>query len=225
MKNLLLTSLLALSLSSGLLADTFTVSSVNGGAAAGSPKLNLDNLALGNSLQWADSVLKVSFTGTGQVVEGAASGLYAAPFVSGDNGVGFGSPDQPNGADTTRYLSTGIGSVILDFASHQNYFGLLWGSVDHYNTLSFYDGAALVGSFTGLHIWENANGNQGQQGTFYVNFHDLDGSFNRVVASSSQYAFELDNIAYSARPVPEGGATFAMLGIALAGLAACRRKR
>jgi hypothetical protein len=167
----------------------------------------------------------VSFTGTGQVVQGAAGGLYAAPFVSGSNGVGFGSPDQPNGADGTTYLSTGIGSVILDFSSQQTYFGLLWGSVDNYNTLSFYNGATLVGSFTGLQIWASANGNQGQQGTFYVNFNDTTGSFNRVVASSTQYAFELDNIAYNGNGVPDGGATLALLGLAFAGLALIRRQR
>jgi len=222
MKNLFLASCLALSLTSGLLADSITVSSVNGGAATGSPKLNLDSLVLGNSTQWADAVIKVSFTGTAQVVQGAAGGLYAAPFVSGSNGVGFGNPV---GADTTHYLSTGIGSVVLDFTSQQNYFGLLWGSVDNYNTLEFYNGASLVGSFTGTAIWASANGNQGQQGTFYVNFNDTNGSFNKVVAKSSQYAFEFDNIAYNGQGVPDGGATLAFVGLAFAGLAAVRRKR
>lgn len=225
MKKLVLTSCLALSIASGLLADTFSFSSINGGAALGSPKLNLDNLVLGNSTQWADGTLKVSFTGSGQVVQGAASGLYAAPFVSGSNGAGFGSPNQPNGADTTKYLSTGIGSVVLDFSTQQNYFGLLWGSVDDYNTLSFYNGGSLVGSFTGLDVWASANGHQGQQGTFYVNFYNLDGYFDRVVASSTQYAFEFDNIAYNANGVPEGGTTLSLIGLALAGLVALRRRR
>ncbi len=225
MKNLLRTSFLALCLTSGLFADSFSVSSINGGAATRSPKLNFDTLVLGNSAQWADATLHVSFTGTGQVVQGAASGLYAAPFVSGGNGLGFGSPDQPNGVDSTKYLSTGIGSVVFDFSTHQTYFGLLWGSVDNYNTLSFYNGANLVGSFTGTNIWTSANGNQGQQGTFYVNFNDLNGSFNKVVASSTQYAFELDNVAYSGRSVPDGGATLTLLGLVFAGLAVFRRKR
>jgi len=224
MKKLLLSCCATIALSTGLMAANFTLSSVNGGAAVGSPKLNLDNLALGNSTQWIDGTIQVSFTGSGQVVQGAASGYYAAPFVSGGNGTGFGSPDQANGADETNYLSTGIGSIEFNFKYDQNYFGLLWGSVDNYNTLSFYSNNLLVGSFTGTQIWASANGNQGQQGTFYVNFSTSDGTFNKVVASSTQYAFELDNIAYNGRSVPDGGSTVALLGLALAGLACVRRK-
>jgi hypothetical protein len=205
-------------LSPALLANTFTISAVNGGAATGSPKLNLDTLALGNAAQVIDAQLQVSFTGSGGVVQNSSNGLYAAPFVSGSNGVGFGSPDQPNGIDGTRYLSTGIGSVVLNFGASQTYFGLLWGSVDNYNTLAFYDGADLVGTFSGLDVWAAANGNQGQQGTFYVNFESFNGSFNRIVATSTNYAFEFDNIAYNSRQqsqgVPDGGSTLALFGIA-----------
>lgn len=217
----------ALVLTSGVFADSFDFSAVNGGAALGSTKLNLNNLALGNATQWADANVKVSFLGTANAVQGASSGYYAAPFVSGSNGVGFGSPNQPNGVDTTTYLSTGIGSVVFDFTSAQTYFGLLWGSVDNYNSLYFYDGADLVGSFTGTDIWAIANGNQGAQGTFYVNFDDLDGTFNKVVAHSTGYAFELDNIAYnnSTVRVPDAGATLALIGLSLIGLISIRRKR
>ncbi len=224
MKKLLLTSAVFAGLLTGLCANTFSVSSVNGGAATGSTKLNFDDLTLGNATQSADANVQVSFTGTANVVQGASSGVYAAPFVSGSNGLGFLTPDQPNGVDATHYLSTGIGSVTLQFSSSQDYFGLLWGSVDNYNTLSFYDGSTLVGSFSGTQIWANANGNQGEQGTFYVNFNSLDGSFDKVVASSTQNAFELDNVAYNAQGVPDSGATLALMGVAFTGLISLRRK-
>jgi hypothetical protein len=224
MKKLIYASLLALGLVPALFADTFSVSPVNGGAATGSTKLNFDDLSLGNSAQWADASVQVSFTGTGKVVQGALSGEYAAPFISGSNGIGFLNPDQPTGVDTSRYLSTGIGSVTLEFNVAQNYLGLLWGSVDNYNTLSFYNGANLVGSFTGTDIWGNANGDQGQQGTYYVNFNDVDGAFTKVVASSTQNAFELDNVAYNSKGVPDNGSMFALVGFAFAGLVSLRRK-
>lgn len=220
-KFLLLTSL-SLVAATGVLADTFNVSSVNGGAATGSTRLNLDLLSLGNGPQWADANVNISFTGTGQVVQGASSGYYAAPFISGSNGAGFGG--QSAGADTTRYLSSGIGSVVFDFTSNQTYFGLLWGSVDDYNSLSFYKGGLLVGSYTGSQIWAAANGDQGTQGTFYVNFDDVSGSFNKVVASSTQYAFEIDNIAYNSRSVPDAGSSAALVGLGLVGLMSLRRK-
>ena len=224
MKKLILASFVSFGLLSSLIGNTFSISSVNGGAATGSTKLNFDDLTLGNSNQWADTNVNVSFSGTGKVVQDASSGEYAAPFVSGLNGIGFLNPDQPTGVDTSRYLSTGIGSVMLQFNSAQSYLGLLWGSVDDYNTLSFYDGQNLVGSFTGSQIWANANGDQGQQGTFYVNFNSLDGTFNKVVASSTQNAFEFDNVAYNAQGVPDSGSTLAFAGLAFAGLISIRRK-
>lgn len=224
MRNLLLASSLALCVASSAIADTFTLSAVTGGAATGSNTLNFDSLLLGSTTQWANPLVQVSFTGTGEVVQGALKNRYAAPFVSGSNGAGFGS--QAFGADTTPYLTTGIGSVTLEFTSNQTYLGLLWGSVDDYNALDFYNGDTLVGSFTGTDIWANANGDQGQQGTFYVNFNNTSGSFNRVVASSTSYGFELDNVAYNSLRynVPESGATWTLLGLALAALFVTRRK-
>ena len=234
MKKIIFSTILSLGFSAGLLASSFTVSSVNGGAATGSTKLNFDGLALGHATQAADANVTVSFSGTANVVQGAAGGLYAAPFISGSNGIGFLNPDQPTGVDTSAYLSTGIGSVTLQFDAEQDYFGLLWGSVDNYNTLSFYDGANLVGSFDGTQVWANANGDQGQQGTFYVNFNSTDGVFNRVVASSNQYAFEFDNVAYNSRArvtgsdqpqsVPDTASTLGLVGAACAGLFGLRRK-
>jgi hypothetical protein len=86
------------------------------------------------------------------------------------------------------------------------YFGLLWGSVDNYNALHFYGGATLIGSVSGGDVWADANGDQGASGTFYVNINSTLG-FDRVVASSGGYAFEFDNVAYTATTaaVPEPG--------------------
>lgn len=225
MKKLFLLSSILVALASSAFADAFTISPLNGGAATGSTRLNLDLLDLTADARALDSNLSISFLGTGSsVVQGAVVNQYARPFISGTNGDGFGS--QVAGADETRYLSTGIGSIVFQFTSAQTYFGLLWGSVDTYNTLAFYDGDTEVGSFTGAAVSAAADGNQGEQGTFYVNFDNLDGTFDRVVASSSEYAFEIDNIAYSnsRNRVPDSGTTVALLGLALTGLAAFRRK-
>ena len=88
MKKLLLTSCLALGLASGLFADTLSVSSVNGGAATGSNKLNLDSLLLGAGTQAADGTVTITgHTGDAQIVNGSVVNTYAAPFISGGNGV------------------------------------------------------------------------------------------------------------------------------------------
>ena len=59
---------------------------------------------------------------------------------------------------------------------HIQFLGLWWGSVDTYNTLSFYNGGNLVASFDGTAITtpNAANGNQTAPDTnLYVNFLDL----------------------------------------------------
>ena len=176
-----------------------TISPSVGGAPTGMIYASFDGLPLGSAGGISNGI-NVVFGGDAQAVQGSASGLYAAPYLSGGNGSLFGDPTD--GPDTTTYLSTGIGSVTLNMPGQENYLGLLWGSVDSYNTLSFYNGATLVGTATGTDVTASANGDQGVLGTFYVNFTSTD-SFNRVVATSSSYAFELDNVAFNPTGVPE----------------------
>jgi hypothetical protein len=179
------------------------VNSSVGGAPTGMNYVNFDSLPLGTAGGTSGGI-GVSFTsGDGRAVQGSASGFYAAPFLSNGNGTLFGDP--ANGPDTTTYLSTGIGTITLTLPGPEKYFGLLWGSVDAYNTLELFNGATLVGTVTGTDVTANANGNQGASGTFYVNLTD-DLAFNTVKLISTQYAFEIDNVAYNTAAVPEPGA-------------------
>lgn len=198
-------------------ASLSIVSLSGGGPKPFSNYVNFDSLALGGGINitapnTADSAnplgsIKVSFSPDAQIVRYAASGLYAAPFLSGSNGADFGQ-GAFIGPDETKYITSGsFGTVsnsaaTLTFSSPQKYLGLLWGSVDNYNTLKFYSGSNesdLVGTITGSQIAGSPIGNQGVEGTFYVNI-DSTLSFVRVVATSSQYAFEFDNVAYSETP-------------------------
>jgi hypothetical protein len=200
------------------------VNAAVGGAPTGVNYVNFDDLALGGAGGTSGGI-GVSFTGDAQVVTGASGGFYAAPFLSNSNGALFGDATV-SGADTTHYLSTGIGTVTLDLPATQTYFGLLWGSVDSYNSLQFYNGSTLVGTVTGSDVTAGADGNQGAMGTFYVNILSTLG-FDRVVALSSDYAFELDNVAFNPtnpnNPVPEP-LTIGLLGLGILGLGAIRRR-
>lgn len=214
------------------------VSSV-GGAPDGAIRFNFDGLALGSasgSPRPATSVvggtvISVTTTPNAQVVSGGSPGVYAAPFLSGGNGDGFGAggTDQPDGADATRYITAGStgaaagAQVIMDLGFDAKYFGILWGSVDTYNTLSFYDGNTLVGTISGSQVTPAATGDQGANGTYYVNINSTV-AFDRVVATSTQFAFEFDNVALSAAPIP-APAALGLFGLGLLGLGLARRKQ
>lgn len=134
----------------------------------------------------------------------------------------------PPAGDATEYVSVPdngpSGTATATLPGTYNYLGLWWGSVDDYNTLTFLMNGSSVLSFTGLNITNPANGDQQAPATnLYVNFLDLP-DFNGFSMSSTQYAFEADNIAVGVAPIPEPG-TIILLGAGLLGLGLYGRKR
>lgn len=225
MKKLIFTLALSAGLLTAARADIIANPLV-GGAASGTTLINFDGAALGAAAPLNYGDLTVSFGGVAHgVVQGNVHNQYAPPVVSGSNGIGFGNPgNQAMGPDATHYLSTSTGSITLSFANAINYVGFLWGSVDDFNSVEFWSGGSLVKTLTGLDITASANGNQGVNGTYYVNFSATDGwDFDAVVLKSTTNSFEIDNLAYG--HVPDSGATIAMLGAACAVLGLIRRKR
>ncbi len=191
---------------------------------------NLDWLALGSSGGASPaSGIVVTLFGGASAVTGSASGRYAAPFLTGQNGAGFGAGGgkQPSGVDSTTYVTTGSSlavpdaraEILLPYATLQ--LGLLWGSVDAFNVLNLYSGGTLVGTVTGNDVIAGASGDQGAQGTRYVNILS-DAAFDRVVASSAGYAFEFDNIAFGPAVAIAAPAALGLFAIGLIGLVVAR---
>jgi hypothetical protein len=193
-------------------ADLTIISSSVGGAPTGVTYANFDNLQIngvngapdsngGNSHTMPTNIGNVGVVFAGNDA-GAAQGTTstnAAPFISGMNGALFGD-NENNVADSTTYLTTGTGTVTLNLPGQEMYIGLLWGSVDTYNTLTFFENGNSVGSITGAQVLNSPTGDQGLNGTVYVNINSSM-QFNSVQASSSSNAFEFDNVAFNATPV------------------------
>jgi PEP-CTERM motif len=164
-----------------------------------------------------------SFSGSAVVMNNggqASLGLYATPY-----------------GDTTNYMAVlGGGSEQIAYSSLKSSFGLYWGSVDTYNSLSFYSGDTLVATITGADVDPPMNANGGQTdyaSNGYVWITALP-QFDRVVAASGSNSFEFDNVAAgveagfptASAAVPEPS-TWAMLLIGFSGLgyAAFRRSK
>ena len=167
-----------------------------------------------------------TWLGNAVVLKGDVSGMASAPFgVSTKDTSNYVSIPELNAGSTVANTV-----AVTNLGGTYNYFGIWWGSVDDYNTLSFYRGGVQVASFTGSQALapSDANGNQQAPGTnLYVNFLNLP-LYDEFRMSSWQspaagipYAFEADNITAGVVPEPT---TLLLLGLGLVGLAGIRRK-
>jgi len=179
----------------------------NGLPSASSPALN-------NLNQLVPSILSLSgnaYLQTGSTAQGST------PFFYGSTASYFGEPADQNSFDASQYVAVDIGgSATLDFSTPRNSLGLLWGSVDSGNSLTFYDNNNnLIGSISGSDFGSDISLFNGWN-TIYVNITSVT-PFLRVVATTTDPgAFEFDDVAYAPVPEPTSlvlvGAGFAILG-------------
>lgn len=172
-----------------------------GNYAPGTTLVTFDNLIVGGP-DTNFSTQGFNFTAVG----GSGGGIrtnsvpsaYAQPATSSDN-----------------YLSVGVGgpypnAVTLSSANDFTTFSLLWGSIDSYNEISFFNDGVQVGStFTGAafaQLPSGPNGNQVSDDTNRYVFFTFTGGdrFDTVLFRSGAPAFEIDNVALGGRANAEG---------------------
>jgi hypothetical protein len=150
------------------------------------------------------------------IVQGSLSGKYAAPYAQ--DGQQINSP----------YYSAGGGVITVDYSNEKTYFGLLWGSVDSYNLLTFNNVTTVngvktitqVAQLTGNSVLSGANGAQNVGGAVWLNMDFLNGNqFNEVTFTDSptSASFEFAAISTNTANVVLSGAgvTYTEAGISV----------
>ncbi|HWV15336.1 MAG TPA: PEP-CTERM sorting domain-containing protein [Cellvibrio sp.] len=134
-----------------------------------------------------------SCSGNYKIVSGSLPGAYTQPFAIDSPYLSLANP------------SAAIHTAVFDLGTTANYFGLFWGSIDDYNSITFYRDNVELASVSGADIaGKQANGNSvGFASNRYVNFDFGNDVYDTVRLSSSNFAFESDNHAYKSTFVPE----------------------
>lgn len=209
---------------------TVSILSVDGSLPAGATRDNLDWLGFDPAHDPTTSAggtsptsgLFISFSDDGGAAQNSTS-VYTAPEITAGNDAGFGMVGP---TDTTIFASAGGkqgSSATLQLPGSHNLFGLLWGSVDTFNVLTFKDANGHdIGTISGSDLI----GTQGAQehGSYYVII-GSDVPIDRVIATSSDYAFEFDNVAFGNVTTTPEPFTLSLFGAGLAGLGFVRRRK
>lgn len=192
---------------------------------AGQPGVIVDTFDSTTPTGWAYGYDYDGAAGSDFVMEanGAIQSVHTGKSAAPYNNLLMSGPDNTNWYTVPTNVSTTPQSTMLYFGgATYDYLGLFWGSVDTYNTFEFFNGGnpTPVATFTGSSITSPyaADGSQSSPSTnLYVNFVNIP-TFDAVRFTSTQYAFEFDNLAVgNAVPLP-AAMLLGVLGLGTAGL-------
>jgi hypothetical protein len=185
----------------------------------------------------------IAVSGNYWLTKGLSAGLAAPPandttcYAAGPASLSSVASENSVTIDWSNFLATNLPGRKI------NYLGLYWGSIDGYNDITFYSkGAAInIASINGAALNKTKlngsdilqfGGNSGDQANpntnRYVNlFFGEDEQFDKLVFTSSSYAFEIDNLVIKVADVDKqvsAPGTFALFGFVIAALGWSRRR-
>ncbi|WP_423820606.1 PEP-CTERM sorting domain-containing protein [Salinisphaera sp. SPP-AMP-43] len=166
--------------------------------------------ALGISASAAATTITLDYTTDADGV--ATSAVEGVTTVDFNQGCGYAScsgvyplvTHAPSAAslagrtNNTQYLNQSAGTAIFSLGTTANYFGLLWDSIDYFNTISFVDDGRQIARYTGntlVQAVQADGGNLAMGDSAYINFFDLP-EFDTVRITDNISNFESDNHAY-----------------------------
>jgi hypothetical protein len=180
---------------------------------------------IAGTFTFADSGTFAGYSGGPLVIAGVATITGGATNEGTNPGTGY-----SGGAGISNWIAA-PSTITITFDSLTRDFGLLWGSIDVPNTVTFYNGATAIDTVTGadIEVYGGALGypNAGS----FVNFAALGAAddFTSVVLSDpGACCFEVDNFATNTSTtsaVPEPATVAVMVGGGLLLGWAARRRR
>ncbi len=128
----------------------------------------------------------ITFTGNSAVYQGQTGYSWAPSPTNQNNQI----------AVTNDYLAaTGGYDLTMTFGGPQIFFGILWGSMNGGNTLTFYNGTTVAAVITSSDLFASPYGAT-SEGNYFVSI-NIAGGYTSVVASSSSGGFEFTDVSYA----------------------------